>query len=226
MKNYAQHVKEKLMESIKSLESLKDTYVQHANKDFTRTRKLPFDTMIKLTLEMEGSTLGHELRHYFSFDLAMPTVSAFVQRRSLISPDAFLYLFHAFNFAVPSKNLFEGYRLVACDGTDLNIARNSNDKENYFQSNPGEKGYNLLHLNALYDLCSERYLDALIQPGRKENEFRAIYQMADRFPYLGKTIFIADRGYESYNVFAHIERMGINYLIRVKDKGSNGIAII
>lgn len=73
MKNYAQHVKEKLMESIKSLESLKDTYVQHANKDFTRTRKLPFDTMIKLTLEMEGSTLGHELRHYFSFALAMPT---------------------------------------------------------------------------------------------------------------------------------------------------------
>ena len=134
MKNYAQHVKEKLMESIKSLESLKDTYVQHANKDFTRTRELPFDTMIKLIPEMEGSTLGHELRHYFSFDLAMPTVSAFVQRRSLISPDAFPYLFHAFNFAVPSKNLFEGYRLVACDGTDLNIVRNSNDKENYFQS--------------------------------------------------------------------------------------------
>ena len=42
MKNYAKHVKEKLMESIKSLESLKDTYVQHANKDFTRTRELPF----------------------------------------------------------------------------------------------------------------------------------------------------------------------------------------
>ena len=39
---------------------------------------------------------------------------------------------------------------------------------------------NLLHLNALYDLCSNRYLDALIQPGRKENEFRAICQMADR----------------------------------------------
>ena len=220
MKNYAQHVKEKLMESIKSLESLKDTYVQHANKDFTRTRELPFDTMIKLILEMEGGTLGHELRHYFSFDLAMPTVSAFVQRRSLISPDAFLYLFHAFNFAVPSKNLFEGYRLVACDGTDLNIARNSNDKENYFQSNPGEKGYNLLHLNALYDLCSKRYLDALIQPGRKENEFRAICQMADRFPYSGKTLFIAARGYASYNVFAHIARKGMNYhIISEKDAG-------
>ena len=29
--------------------------------------------------------------------------------------------------------------------------------------------------------------------------------------------------YESYNVFAHIERKGLNYLIRVKDKDSNGI---
>ena len=151
------------------------------------------------------------------------SVSSFVQRRALISPDAFLYLFHTFNFAVPSEKQFEGYRLVACDGTDLNIARNPEDCENYFQSKLGEKGFNLLHLNALYDLCSKRYLDALIQPGRKENEFCAFCQMTDRFSYPGKTIFIADRGYESYNVFAHIERKGLNYLIRVKDKDSNGI---
>ena len=223
MKNYAQYVKDKLMESINSLETLKSMYVKHKDKDFTRTRGLPFVTMIKLILEMGGNALDYELRHYFSFDLDMPTASAFVQRRSLISPDAFLYLFHAFNFAVPCDKLFEGYRLIACDGTDLNIARNPNDKENFFQSNPGEKGFNLLHLNALYDLCSKRYVDALIQSGRKENEFRAICQMADRFSYQEKTIFIADRGYESYNVFAHIERKGLNYLIRVKDKDSNGI---
>ena len=66
-------------------------------------------------------------------------------------------------------------------------------------------------------------MDTLIQPGRKENEFCAFCQMTDRFSYPGKTIFIADRGYESYNVFAHIERKVLNYLIRVKDKDSNGI---
>ena len=223
MENYAQYVKIKLLESIKSLESLKRMYVKHTDEDFSRTRKLTFDTMIKLILEMGGKALGYELRHYFSFALDAPTASAFIQRRNLISPDAFLYLFHAFNFSVPSEKLFEGYRLVACDGTDLNIARNPNDKENYFQSNLGEKGFNLLHLNALYDLCSKRYLDVLIQPGHKENESHAICQMADRFPYSGKALFIADRGYESYNAFAHIERKGLNYLIRVKDKDSNGI---
>ena len=223
MGNYAQQVKEKLLESIQSLESLKRLFVLHPDKDFTRQRELSFETMLKIILEMEGGTLAHELRHYFSFSVDMPTVSAFVQRRSLISPDAFLYLFHSFNFAIPFEKLFEGYRLIACDGTDLNISRNPEDSENYFQSNPGEKGFNLLHLNALYDLCNKRYLDALIQPGRKKNEFQAICQMADRFPYSGKTIFIADRGYECYNVFAHIERKGLNYLIRIKDKDSNGI---
>ena len=91
MRNYAQHIKEKLLESIQSLESLKEMFVLHRDKDFTRNRKLSFETLIKLILEMEGNTLAHEMRHYFSFSLNMPTVSAFIQRRSLISPDAFLW---------------------------------------------------------------------------------------------------------------------------------------
>ena len=47
MENYAQYVKIKLLESIKSLESLKRMYVKHTDEDFSRTRKLTFDTMIK-----------------------------------------------------------------------------------------------------------------------------------------------------------------------------------
>ena len=139
MKSYVQYVKDKLMESIQTLGTLKNMYIEREGKDFTRNRKLSFETVVKLILEMEGKTLGHELRRHFSFSLDMPSVSAFVQRRSLISLDAFLYLFHTFNFALPSEKRFEGYRLVACNGSDLNIARNPKDKDNFFQSNPGEK---------------------------------------------------------------------------------------
>ena len=63
MAEYAQYVKDKLQEVIQSLQSLRHLYVQHTGKDFTRNRKLSFDTMIKLILEREGRTLGHELRH-------------------------------------------------------------------------------------------------------------------------------------------------------------------
>lgn len=47
-------------------------------------------------------------------------------------------------------------------------------------------------------------------------------ELIDR--YKGQTaVFIADRGYENYNIFAHAEHKGMYYLIRVKDITSNGI---
>ena len=93
-----------------------------------------------------------------------------------------------------------------------------------FYTNENAKGYNLLHLNAMYDLCSRVYVDAIVQSGRKENEFQALTDMVDRSDIKEQTIVIADRGYESYNVFEHIEKKGWNYVIRVKDINSNGIA--
>jgi hypothetical protein len=75
----------------------------------------------------------------------------------------------------------------------------------------------------MYDLCNRIYVDAIIQPGKKYNENKALADMVRRSHIEEKTLVIADRYYESYNNFAHIEQKGWNYLIRVKDLGSNGI---
>lgn len=80
-----------------------------------------------------------------------------------------------------------------------------------------------MHLNALYDLLSRTYVDAIIQPARQENENSAMCDMIDRYPGHSKTLFIADRGYENYNIFAHVQENGMFYLIRAKDITSNGI---
>lgn len=80
------------------------------------------------------------------------------------------------------------------------------------------------HLNALFDLCSKRYVDAVIQPSRKKNESLAMTQMIERYSGGKKTIFIADRGYETYNIFAHVQEKDMYYLIRVKDGGSGSMA--
>lgn len=76
-------------------------------------------------------------------------------------------------------------------------------------------------MNALFDLCNKRYVDAVIQPSRKENE--SLVQMIDRYNGGKKTIFIADRGYETYNIFAHVQEKGMYYLIRVKDGGGGSM---
>ena len=75
--------------------------------------------MIKLILELEGNTLDHELRHYYSFSLDMPTVSSFVQRRGLISPDAFLYLFHTSHIVVQNKHRKHTYQLHFSAAVDI-----------------------------------------------------------------------------------------------------------
>jgi hypothetical protein len=91
------------------------------------------------------------------------------------------------------------------------------------QTKPGIKGYNLLHVNAIYDLCNRFYVDTLIQNARQQNEHKALVNMVDRSSIKDNVIVIADRNYESYNDFAHIEKKGWNYIIRVKDLGSSGI---
>lgn len=75
---------------------------------------------------------------------------------------------------------------------------NSDDKETYFQ-HAGQKGFNLLHLNVLYDLTNKLYLDALLQPRRSVNELRALADLVDCSCIHEKAILIADRGYENYN---------------------------
>ena len=80
---------------------------------------------------------------------------------------------------VKNKNLFKGYRLIACDGSDINIAHNPDDKESYF-TNGNSRGFNQLHLNAMYDLLDKIYTDIIIQPGKIENKHKAFCDMVDR----------------------------------------------
>ena len=61
-------------------------------------------------------------------------------------------------------------------------------------------------------------MDAVIQPIRKKNEFLALSQLMDANSNTTlKPIFIADRGFFAYNVFAHAIENNSYFLIRAKD---------
>jgi len=223
MTDYPSFVKGKLTEMIRKMAAEPKLFVKNPNADFTRTRKLAFETVMNLMLSMGANSLTSELMEYFNYDVDMASSSAFIQQRNKLSPYAFEYLLNEFTRSFQNLKTYEGYRLLAVDGSDLNICHNPNDVDTYFQSILTSKGFNQLHLNAMYDLCNKLYVDVCIQPGRKENEFRALTDMTDRSTISGDVIVVADRGYESYNVFAHIEQKGWKYAIRVKDIMSNGI---
>lgn len=221
--NYSTEVKQRLLSIIEEMDSYCWLFTKNPETDFSRKKKWSFEEIMKFMLTMEGKSLRDELLEYFDFDKSTPSNSAFNQRRAQILPEAFEFLFQEFTNSFSNHATYKGLRLTACDGSDLCIAHNPKDETTYFQSIPDSKGFNQLHLNAFYDLCSRRYTDAIIQPARLQNEDSAMCDLIDR--YKGQTaIFIADRGYENYNIFAHAEQKGMYYLIRVKDVTGNGIA--
>jgi hypothetical protein len=222
MKTHSQQVKQKLITIINEMSEKPWLFVKNPTIDFTRNRKLSFKTLLTLLLYMGGNSIRKELFEYFDFDITTATTSAFVQQRQKILPCALEYLMHEFTNSFEYVKTYKGYRLLAVDGSSISIPHNPNDTDTYFKQ--GErKGYNQLHLNAMYDLSNQIYTDVLIQPRRKMNEYDAFAKIVDRSRISQKSIVIADRGYESYNLFAHIEQKGWNYLIRVKDITSNGI---
>ena len=198
-------------------------FVKDPNKDFSRKRKMNIETFFKFFISMEGNSLKKELLNHFNFTPNSVTASAFNQQRDKLLPEAFEYLFHEFSHKVNKNKLYYGYRLLACDGSNLNIHKNMKDTKTYFRSVHNGRGFNLLHLNALYDLKNRMYLDAIIQNGREKDEYNACTQMVDRSKISEKVIITADRGYENYNLFAHVEQKSWNYVICVKDNNSNGI---
>lgn len=206
--DFSLQVKHILFSIIDEMNDYRWLFTKTPEKDFSREKKWSFHKMIKFILSMESRSLKDELLHYFDFDVNTPSNSSFNQRRAQILPEAFGFLFHEFNNRFPETQTWHGLHLIACDGSDLNIYRNPDDPDNYFPNGPDNKGFSQLHLNALYDLCTRRYKDAVIQPGVKNNECRAVVTMIDRYAGDPSTVFIADRGYESYNVFAHAQEKG------------------
>ncbi|WP_419081705.1 IS4 family transposase, partial [Ruminococcus sp.] len=207
-----------MITAIKHVCSERNTCFVSPKRDFTRSSKISPQDIFKCLLTMESSSLSHELLNYFDYSTNIPTKSAFVQARAKIRSEAFGSLFDKFNALSSEIKLFKGFSLLACDGSDIHIPTNKSDADSFISGKTGSKPYNMLHLNALYDLLSHIYTDVIIQKKHCSNEHSALLSMAQRhFIDLEQIIVIADRGYESYNTFAHFNEAGQNFLIRIRD---------
>ena len=65
------------------------------------------------------------------------------------------------------------------------------------------------------------FAGAVVQPEPKKDEIRALITMLKRRDFTQKSLIIADRGFESYNIIAHLqEKPNTDFLIRVKQSRS------
>lgn len=204
-----------LLRNIIHIASTQRQYLNNSITDFTRNRKLSLETMLNLIIAMQGGSLNRE---FYDYDTKLDiTTSAFIQQRDKIKPELFQYIFHKYNEACSDKNRYKGYKLLAVDGTDVNIAYNPNSETYISNENKNNKGFNQFHINTIYDVLNKVYIDCIIQPKSKCNEMSACTNMV-KANFFDKSILIADRGYGSLNLVETINRTNnLEYLFRVKN---------
>lgn len=223
--NYSHAVKAILTATINDFAANPDLYALNPGKDFSRNRKLGFKDFILMLLTMEGDCVKEELYRYFGRTTAAPSKAAFYKQRKKLKQDAlrnFLFLFNQ-KF---KKNLYQNkYQFIACDGSSVDIFRNPDDSDTFFEPNgKSTKGFNQIHINAFYSILDRKFTDLVIQPGRKRNEYRAFCEMVDSADSNAPaTVYFGDRGYASYNNFAHVIENNQFFLIRCTDKKTEGI---
>lgn len=187
-----------------------------SGKSFSRKSALTAEKVIRLLISAEGGCLAKILH---DADIKV-TASALSQRRAQIPPEVFRAVFRNFNADCSDGDLFNGYRLLAVDGTAVNLPRNP-ASPSFVQNDGIPKGVNQLHVTPLYDILSRTFTDLVIQPEPKKDEIGALVDMLERNTFTQKTLIVADRGFESYNLIAHcLEKPNVDFLIRVKQNKS------
>ena len=208
-------LRERLFSIIRRLGEEPERYARKPGRDFTRKRTLTPAVLIRLILTMDEKSVRKGLLGHFRRRIDTP--SAFVQQRQKLLPSALEDLFHRFSDHLHPQKKFRGYRLLAADGSSLKSGAYPADKDAYRSETERQHGWNLFHINALFDLENGIYTDMIVQKEHTKHESRALREMAVRSVITDPVILLADRNYEAYNNFACLEKRGWKYLIRIKD---------
>ena len=211
MKNTVTMLRERLFSIIRRLVEEPERYARKPDRDFTRKRTLTPAVLIQLIVTMDEKSIWKGLLGHFRRRIDTPSASAFVQQRQKLLPSALEDLFHRFSDHLRPQKKFRGYRLLAADGSSLKSGAYPADKDAYRSGTERQHGWNLFHINALFDLENGIYTDVIVQKEHTKHESRALCEMAVRSAITDPVIVLADRNYEAYNNFACLEKRGWKY---------------
>lgn len=208
--------------TLSDIESDISSYVQKPGAHMTRHRYCDFKDTVLATLSLSMNRSNTELFNYFGIKRHIPSKSAFTQQRQKLNDAFFPALLKAFNNAIPFTKTHKGFHLVAVDGTDINLPTDKNDTVYRIKQARSNNYFFQMHVNALFDICENRYVSVSTQPRPQLNEKKAFIELVENCGMPENTIFIGDRGYISLNTVAHLLEGNKYFLIRSNGPDSPG----
>lgn len=180
------------------------------DKDFTKARKLPFERMIYLLMNMLKKSLSIELNEFFE-TIELPDLccskSAFSQQRMKLHYDFFVWwnvvLVNSFykHYGEGIKR-WRGYRLVGVDGSTAYLL-NKPEVQDYFGVQANQSvSVAMGRIVTLYDVLNEISLSAHLLPITHSEQEVVNYLIPC---YDSDVLAIYDKGYPSFtSIYLHL----------------------
>ena len=212
-------------EACEKVSRMTSEIAENPEKDFTRKQVFTFEELVRFLVLMGGGGVLEELSTYFSMDTTTvpPHGSTLCMARKKLKPQALYLVFRYITDHCSVLNDFKGYRLVGVDGSGIKLPLNRKETETLHQDKEN-KPYSQCYFHGAYDLLNCIYLDAVISASvRKTDERTALLEMADSRHLSTNTIFVGDRGYGGWKIFATLLEKQRHFVLREKDKDRLGI---
>ena len=214
-----------LMEMLRAKIESKEFLTSARKKDsaFTRKRRMPFCDIIFFMCGSLRRSVQRELELYFQKKGGtMVSRQAFAIAREQIRPEALRSLndtvIEKFETEDETKETYKGYRLIAVDGSIIDLPNTKAMQERFgFSSNDSGKVFTKGMAMAAFDVLNKITIFAELYR-YDESERKRILDIVDGFaelPYYQKSIFLLDRGYPSFQLFQKMTNHGQNFVIRV-----------
>ncbi len=153
--------------------------------------------------------------------------SAFSQARKKLRPDCFIELNNSilsyFNENAPTPKTWKEKRVVAIDGSSLNLPNHSELKEDFgFTSNQYDEIIRA-KCSFAYDVCNELVLDAQIDKIKTGEEDLAVRHLKNLNPQTDILVF--DRGYPGHWLIGFLMQKGFKFCFRLSKSWKDGIEL-
>jgi hypothetical protein len=201
-----------------------------AASDFSRNRKLPMDKLIGIIINLPKRSLSVEIQSFFNSlnqSESVCTKGAFCLQRIKLKPIFFkvwnyFLIENFYRFYGKKVKRWEGFRLLAVDGSNINLMNKPEVVEYFGSADNQYGGVPMGRAMQIHDVLNDLTVWGDIFP-RKYSENAIIAQQVSFLPTDSLTLF--DRGYPGYTLMylMNNQESPRHFLMRCKTSFSNEI---